>query len=128
MMTKLFYGSIDQSPTDIVSGGCTLKMLNGNDFWWHGPTWLQKDHDDWPTWYVDILSKDIMDVISTENKGPKTIYEVPSLTEEDLADNKQEYKKRCRKESTVPIRKKSNRLFINVETTTCYSMSKQIYP
>ena len=128
MMTKLFYGSIDQSPTDIVSGGCTVKMLNGNDFWWHGPTWLQKDHDDWPTWYVDILSKDIMDVISTENKGPKTIYEVPSLTEEDLADNKQEYKKRCRNESTVPIRKKSNRLFINVETTTCYSMSKQIYP
>ena len=87
-MTKLFYGSIDQSPTDIVSGGCTVKMLNGNDFWWHGPTWLQKDHDDWPTWYVDILSKDIMDVISTENKGPKRIHKVSSLLKEDLANNK----------------------------------------
>ena len=68
-------------------------MLNGNEFWWHGPTWLQKDHSDWPTWNVNILSKDIMDATSTENKGPKTLYEVSSLAEEDLADNKQEDRK-----------------------------------
>ena len=48
-------------------------MLNGNEFWWHGPTWLKKDHDNWPTWDANILSKDMMDAISTENKGPKTI-------------------------------------------------------
>ena len=34
-----------------------------------------------------------MDVIFTENKGPKTIYEVSSLAEEDLANNKQEDRK-----------------------------------
>ena len=31
-----------------------------------------------------------MDTISRENKGSKTIYEFSSLTEEDLANNKQE--------------------------------------
>ena len=49
---------------------------------WHGPTWIQKHHDDWPTWNVDILSKDIMDAILTENKGPKTLYEVSSLVDQ----------------------------------------------
>ena len=68
------YVSTAQNPADIASRGCTIKMLNGNEFWWHGPTWLKKDHDKWPTWNVNILSKDIMDAISTENKGPKTIY------------------------------------------------------
>ena len=68
-------------------------MLNGNEFWWHIPSWLQKDHDDWPTWNVNILSKDIMDAISTENKEPKTLYEVSFLAEEDLTNNKQEDRK-----------------------------------
>ena len=85
--------STDKNPADITSRGCTVKMLNGNEFWWHGPTWLRKDHDDWPTWNVGILSKDIMDAILTTNKGPKTLYEVSFLAQEDLADNKQEDKK-----------------------------------
>ena len=87
------YVSTAQNPADIASRGCTVKMQNGNEFWWHGLTWLQKNHENWPTWNVHILSKDIMDAISTENKGPKTIYEVSSLAEEDLANNKQEDRK-----------------------------------
>ena len=87
------YVSTAQNPADIASRGCTVKILNGNEFWWHRPTWLQKDHDNWPTWNVNILSKDIMDAILTENKEPKTIYEVSSLAEEDLANNNQEDRK-----------------------------------
>ena len=34
-----------------------------------------------------------MEAISKENKGPKTLYEVSSLAEEDLANNKQEDRK-----------------------------------
>ena len=70
------------------------------------------------------------------------MYEVSSLAEEDLADNKQEDKKEedlannkqedrkedAEKKPTISTRNKSNRLFINVKTTTCYSMGKQIYP
>ena len=39
---KLCYIYTDQSPADIASSGCTVKMVNLNDFWWHRPTWLQK--------------------------------------------------------------------------------------
>ena len=32
------YVSTDQNPVDIASRGCTVKILNRNEFWWHGPT------------------------------------------------------------------------------------------
>ena len=51
-------------------------MLQGNGIWWHGPTWIQNDHNDWSTWNGNILSKDAMDAISTRNKGPKILFEV----------------------------------------------------
>ena len=91
-----------QNPADIASRGCTVKILNGNKFWWHGPTWLQKHHDDWPARNVNILSKDIMDALLTENKGPSTLYEVSSLAEEDLANNKQEDRKENIKKNQPP--------------------------
>ena len=40
------YVSTAQNPEDMASRGCTVKMLTGNEFWWHGPTWLQNYHDD----------------------------------------------------------------------------------
>ena len=117
------YVSTAQNPADIASRGCTVKMQNGNEFWWHGLTWLQKNHENWPTWNVHILSKDIMDAISTENKGPKTIYEVSSLAEEDLANNKQEDRKEdIKKNQPSPF---------EIKPTDYSSMSrlgKQIYP
>ena len=102
------YVSTAQNPADIASRGCTVKMLNGNEFWWHGPTCLQKDHDNWRTWNVNILSKDKMDAISTENKEPKTTYEVSSLAEQDLANNKQEDRKEdIKKNDPSPIKIKA---------------------
>ena len=93
------YVSATQNPADIASRGCTVKILNGNEFWWHGPTWLKKYHDYWPICNVNILSKDIVDAISTENKGPKAIYDVSFLSEKDLANNKQEDRKEDIKEN-----------------------------
>ena len=49
------YVSTPQNTADIATRSCTVKMLNGNEFWWHGPTWLKKDHDNWPTWDANIL-------------------------------------------------------------------------
>ena len=108
--------STAQNQQDIASRGCTVKMLNGNEFWWHIPSWLQKDHDDWPTWNVNILSKGIMDTISTENKGPNTLYKISSLAEEGLANNKQE----GRKEDV----KKNQRSPFEIKATNYLSMSK----
>ena len=54
-----------------------------------------------------------MDAIFTENKGPKTIYEVSSLAEEDLANNKQEDRKEdIKKNQPSPFK-------INAETNHC---------
>ena len=91
-------------------------MLNGNEFRWHGPTWLQKDHDDWPTWNVKILSKAIIEAILTEDKGPKTIYEVSSLAEENLANSKQEDRKK--------YIKKNQRSPFEMKATDYSSMSR----
>ena len=54
-----------------------------------------------------------MDAISTENKGPKKIYEVSSLAEEDLANNKQEDRKEdIKKNQPFPFK-------INAKTYHC---------
>ena len=84
---EFWHVSIDQNPIDIVSRSSTVKMLQGNGIWWHGPTWIQNDHNDWSTWNGNILSKDAMDAISTRNKGPKILFEVWSLAGEDLSNN-----------------------------------------
>ena len=55
-----------------------------------------------------------MDAIFTENKGPKTIYEVSSLAEEDLANNKQEDRKEdIKKNQPSPFK-------INAKTYHCW--------
>ena len=62
------YVSTAQNPADIASRGCTVKMQNGNEFWWHGLTWLQKNHENWPTWNVNILSNRSINNTRTKEK------------------------------------------------------------
>ena len=69
-----------------------------------------------------------MDAIKTEDKGPKTLYEVSSLAGGILQTISKKTEKKGRKESTIFIQNNRNRLFINVKSTTYYSMGKQIYP
>ena len=72
--------------------------------------------------------KGLMDAIKTEDKGPKTLYEVSSLAGGILQTISKKTEKKGRKESTIFIQNNRNRLFINVKSTTYYSMGKQIYP
>ena len=101
------YVSTDQNPADIASRGSTTKLLNESDIWWHGPNWLQNDHNSWPTWNTDVLSKHIMNSISGETKGPKVLYEVSTLAEEDLANNMQEDDQQQQKNRLPPFEMKS---------------------
>ena len=39
----------DHNPTDLVTRGVSVTQLSDNDFWWHGPLWLQQKSDNWPT-------------------------------------------------------------------------------
>ena len=63
------YVSTTQNPVDIASRGCTVKIRNGNEFWWHGPTWLKKYHDNWPTWNVNIDSSITQEQRKSEEIG-----------------------------------------------------------
>ena len=41
------YVHTKDNPADIVSRGCKLKDLENNLLWWHGPTWLKRDINNW---------------------------------------------------------------------------------
>ena len=87
------YVSTDQNPADIASRSCTAEQLNESDIWWHGPRWLRDKANCWPTWNTDIISKEVMEKISAETKGPKVLYEVSTLAKEDLVNYSQEDQK-----------------------------------
>ena len=38
-----------KNPADIASRGSTGQSIADNDLWWHGPEWLIKSEEEWPT-------------------------------------------------------------------------------
>ncbi|XP_055909654.1 uncharacterized protein LOC129944324 [Eupeodes corollae] len=38
----------DDNPADLASRGVTAEQLVRNKLWWHGPSWLVRNEDDWP--------------------------------------------------------------------------------
>ncbi|XP_065090780.1 uncharacterized protein LOC135711748 [Ochlerotatus camptorhynchus] len=36
------------NPADLISRGIGPKDIINNDFWWHGPSWLTKERNNWP--------------------------------------------------------------------------------
>ena len=98
------YVSTEQNPADIASRGCTAESLNQTDIWWYGPKWLLEDQDVWPTWNVKVLTKDVMDAVSSETKGPKALYEVSALSAEELDDaNKKKNEETIEKNQKPPF-------------------------
>ncbi|XP_033225965.1 uncharacterized protein LOC117178650 [Belonocnema kinseyi] len=41
--------SSSDNPADIISRGINPAGLLTSDLWWHGPAWLSRDPDNWPT-------------------------------------------------------------------------------
>lgn len=37
-----------ENPADLISRGISPEEIVGNCFWWHGPSWLQSEPDQWP--------------------------------------------------------------------------------
>ncbi|CAH0714118.1 unnamed protein product, partial [Brenthis ino] len=42
------YVPTDHNPADLISRATTLIQLQNSDLWWHGPTFLTKDQNEWP--------------------------------------------------------------------------------
>ena len=45
--------STDSNPADLLSGGQSVNELIDCELWWHGPIWLSKSENHWPTNVID---------------------------------------------------------------------------
>ncbi|KRX12510.1 Transposon Tf2-6 polyprotein, partial [Trichinella nelsoni] len=43
------------NPADILTRGCRMKDLVSNNLWWHGPHWLTKYENAWPTAKLELV-------------------------------------------------------------------------
>ena len=70
------YVITSQNPADSASRGVLAQDLDKCELWWHGPKWLQDSEKTWPTWDIPVITKEILEKIESETKGPKTFYEI----------------------------------------------------
>ncbi|CAK5040706.1 unnamed protein product [Meloidogyne enterolobii] len=50
------YVNTTENPADLVTRGKSPSELQSNHLWWHGPTWLSKSQNEWPTSIVFKLN------------------------------------------------------------------------
>lgn len=81
-----------QNPADLASRGVSAQDLYKFELWWRGPKWLQDSEKTWPTWDIRIITKEILEKIESETKGPKPFYEISNVTGENTTEGKVENK------------------------------------
>ena len=86
------YVITSQNPADVASRGVSAQDLDKCELWWHGPKWLENNEKTWPTWDIPVITKEILEKIESETKGPKTLYEISNLTGENTTEGKVEIK------------------------------------
>ena len=86
------YVITSQNPADVASRGVSAQDLDKCELWWHGPKWLENNEKTWPTWDIPVITKEILEKIESETKGPKTFYEISNLTGENTTEGKVEIK------------------------------------
>ena len=78
------YVVTSQNPADLATRGVSAQDLSTCELWWHGPEWLQDNEKTWPTWDVPEITKETLEKIESETKGPITFYETSTLAEESI--------------------------------------------
>ncbi|KRY15519.1 Anaphase-promoting complex subunit 10, partial [Trichinella patagoniensis] len=66
------YCPTTDNPADVLTSGCSLKDLVSINLWWHGPHWLAKCEDVWPTAKLEL----------TIDRSPEFQAEVQKLARE----------------------------------------------
>ena len=84
------YVITSQNPADLASRGVSAQDLDKRELWWHGPKWLQDSEKTWPTWDIPVITKEILEKIESETKGPKTFYDISNLIGENTTECKVE--------------------------------------
>lgn len=61
-VSERFHMKGSENPADIISRGCCPTELSRCVFWWHGPGWLLKDEEYWPSIKPEEVSTDWVDI------------------------------------------------------------------
>ena len=77
--TEFRYVNTKENPADIPTKGSSSQDLERNKLWWHGPPWLERNNDSWPTWNVEPINQEVLEKIQSEIKGPETLYETSAI-------------------------------------------------
>ena len=86
------YVETSQNPADLATRGVSAQDLDKCELWWHGPKWLQDSEKTWPTWDIPMITKETLEKIESETKGPKTFYETSNVAGENINEGKVESK------------------------------------
>ena len=86
------YVETSQNPADLATRGVSAQDLDKCQLRWHGPKWLQDSEKTWRTWDIPMITKETLEKIERETKGPKTFYATSNLTRENANEGKVENK------------------------------------
>ena len=86
------YVETSQNPADLATRGVSAYDRDKCELWWHGPKWLQDSEKTWPTWDIPMITKETLEKIESETKGPKTFYETSNFAGENINEEKVETK------------------------------------
>ena len=62
------YINTKDNPADLPSRGMSSKELKQSTLWWNGPEWLKDDLPSWPTWNIEKINQETIDMIQSEVK------------------------------------------------------------
>ena len=76
------YISTNDNPADIPARGESVTDLKSRVLWWKGPEWITSGAENWLTWNIPEVIKEILEKIQLEEKRPKVLHEISALAQE----------------------------------------------
>ena len=76
------YISTNDNPADLATRGKQIDEIRNNSFWWHGPEWINKTENLWPSWNIPEITSEIIDEVKSEVVGPKHMFEMSNIAGE----------------------------------------------
>ena len=84
------YISTTENPADIASRGASVRELQHNRLWWHGPDWMVKTRAAWPVSKCEDSDKQSVEgrsQIESEFRKGKILFKAKLMAREDHSEN-----------------------------------------